>query len=300
MTDTLQERVGSVAAPDDIHEPGPLLAVDDLTVTFGDDPDAVAAVRGVTLRIERGERIAVVGESGSGKTTLALAVAGFLDRAARVRGRIRFHGAELDRTGRSRLPHRTPGIAMMFQDAMTSLDPVWTVGSQLTTVLRTNTGCTRAQAREQAADWLVRVGLPDTARVLGARPYELSGGMRQRVMLALALAGRPELVIADEPTSALDTSTARTAMELLTELTGELGTSLMVVSHDIHLCAEFSDRTLVMYRGDLVGDGPSTALDTPDAHPYVRGLLRCIPTLADVDADRLPTLEQFVGAGEAR
>ncbi|MCF7549995.1 ABC transporter ATP-binding protein [Pseudonocardia sp. WMMC193] len=278
---------------------GALLEIDDLTVSYGSGASAVVAVNAVSARVARGERIAVVGESGSGKTTLALAIAGFLDPAVTVSGSVRFDGRDLGRAGggrRPRLPPRTPGVSMMFQDAMTSLDPVWSVGSQLADVLRTNTGCSRREARVAAGDWVTRVGLRDTARVLAARPYELSGGMRQRVMLALALAGRPRLVIADEPTSALDASTARAAMDLLTELTMELGTAVIMVSHDIHLCAEYSDRTLVMYRGDLVGDGPSDRLDRPDAHPYVRGLLRCVPTLGDVEADLLPTLEQFVGS----
>jgi peptide/nickel transport system ATP-binding protein len=279
--------------PEPVAVAEPLLEVRDLTVTYG---TGAAAVRGVSFGITQGERIALVGESGSGKTTLALAVAGFLDApGVRIDGEITFGGAEVDRTPR-KLPRRVPGISMMFQDAMTSLDPVWTVGSQLRDVIRSTSSAGRREALDRSREWLVKVGLTDTARVMAARPYELSGGMRQRVMLALALAGGPRLVIADEPTSALDASLARTAMDLLTELTTELGTSLLMVSHDIHLCAEYSDRTLVMYHGDLVGDAPSSTLGGPAAHPYVQGLLSCVPTLDDVDVAELPTLDAFLGA----
>jgi peptide/nickel transport system ATP-binding protein len=287
MTNAVRE-----SPPVDRPVPDPLLEVRDLTVTYGAGD---AAVRAASFGIAPGERVALVGESGSGKTTLALAVAGFLDTpGVRVDGGITFGGTAVDRTPHA-LPRRVPGISMMFQDAMTSLDPVWTVGSQLRDVIRSTSSAGRKEALDRSRGWLVKVGLTDTARVMAARPYELSGGMRQRVMLALALAGGPRLVIADEPTSALDASLARTAMDLLTELTAEFGTSLLMVSHDIHLCAEYSDRTLVMYRGDLVGDAPSTTLGGPDAHPYVQGLLRCVPTLDDVDVAELPTLDAFVG-----
>jgi peptide/nickel transport system ATP-binding protein len=178
---------------------------------------------------------------------------------------------------------------MVFQDAMTSLDPVWTIGSQLSAVLKASGGFSRQERVAQAEAWLRRVGLHDTERVLRSRPYELSGGMRQRVMLAIALCGRPKLLIADEPTSALDASLARDVMELLVELAGELGTALLVVSHDIQLCSEYSDRTLVMYGGRVVEETPSSGLSEA-RHPYTKGLLRSIPTLESADLDVLPTI----------
>jgi ABC-type dipeptide/oligopeptide/nickel transport system ATPase component len=205
-------------------------------------------------------------------------------------GTVTFDGAPIVRTDRSRVPRRTPGISMMFQDAMTSLDPVWTIGSQLRAVLRAGGKLTRKEQHERAREWLVRVGLSDTARVMKARPYELSGGMRQRAMLALALAGNPKLLIADEPTSALDASLSREAMELLVELTDDFGASLLIVSHDIHLCQDYANRTMVMYGGQIVEHGASGTLAETATHPYTIGLLRCIPTLESVDLDELPTL----------
>ena len=173
---------------------------------------------------------------------------------------------------------------------MTSLDPVWTVGSQLAAVIRNNARCGRRETRERAAEWLRRVGLHDVRRVLAARPYELSGGMRQRVMIAIALSARPRLLIADEPTSALDATLSGELMELLVGLTDELGAALLMVSHDIALCQAYTDRTLVMYRGRAVERGPSATLARTATHPYTRGLIACIPRLENADADRLPTM----------
>jgi oligopeptide/dipeptide ABC transporter ATP-binding protein len=178
---------------------------------------------------------------------------------------------------------------MVFQDAMTSLDPVWTIGSQLGAVLKAGGAKSRRDRAVEAERWLRRVGLNDTERVLKARPYELSGGMRQRVMLAIALCGKPSLLIADEPTSALDASLARDVMELLVELTTDLGTALLVVSHDIQLCSEYSDRTIVMYSGRVVEESNSSELMSA-AHPYTAGLLLSIPTLESASLDVLPTI----------
>lgn len=252
------------------------------------------AVRDVTLAIGRGEHVAIVGESGSGKSTFALAVAGFLDgHVAEVEAsRLRVAGREASGTVAERLPRRRPGVTMMFQDAMTSLDPVWTVGSQLRAVLGAQGRQTRRDREERCRYWLDRVGLRDTRRVLASRPGELSGGMRQRVMLALALASEPELLVADEPTSALDASLAREVMELLLELTETSDASVLIVSHDITLCAQYVDRIAVMYRGELVETIAADALD--DArHPYTRALLACVPTLDSASRDRLPTLADY-------
>ncbi|MCF7548390.1 ABC transporter ATP-binding protein [Pseudonocardia sp. WMMC193] len=274
-----------------------LLEVRGLSVRYGSH---AAAVRGASVSIAAGEQVALVGESGSGKTSLAMAVAGFLGGGAVVEAdALRFDGADLDRTVRAGVPRRTPGMTVVFQDAMTSLDPVWTVGSQLVTVIRSARRCGRAEAVGAARDWLVRVGLTDTRRVLRSRPYELSGGMRQRAMLALALAGAPRLLIADEPTSALDASLSRTVMELLRDLTAASGTSLLVVSHDIGLCQEFSDRMLVMYRGEIVDEGRSRSLAETARHPYTHGLLRCVPDLEARHLDRLPTLDALRAADAA-
>jgi peptide/nickel transport system ATP-binding protein len=274
--------------------------VADLSVRYQGAP--APAVRSATFTIGRGERVALVGESGSGKSTLGLAVAGFLTApgVAVTAQRIAFDGAPVARPEGSRIPVRTPGISMVFQDAMTSLDPVATVGSQLRTVLGAVERVSRRAAVAQAEEWLRRVGLTDTRRVMRARPYELSGGMRQRVMIALALCGRPRLVIADEPTSALDASLAKATMELLLELSRDLGTSLLIVSHDIHLCAEYSDRMFVMYHGEIVEQLRSATALADAWHPYSTGLLQCVPTLADAHRETLPTLDEVMNAVERR
>lgn len=287
----------SSGRPGDEHA-GPLFSVDGLTVRYG-GPGGPAAVRDASFTIGRGERVALVGESGSGKSTLGMAVAGFLTAPGvdvAVRG-MTFDGAPVDRVARGRLPERTPGISVVFQDAMTSLDPVWTIGSQLRTVLGAVERLPRREAVARAEEWLRRVGLSDTRRVMKARPYELSGGMRQRVMIALALCGSPRLVIADEPTSALDASLARATMELLLELSRDSGTSLLLISHDIHLCTAYSDRMFVMYRGEIVEQLTSATALRDATHPYSTGLLHCVPTLEDARVEWMPTLDDFTGAG---
>jgi oligopeptide/dipeptide ABC transporter ATP-binding protein len=269
-----------------------LLDVDGLTVRYGTGAAAVTAVDDVSLTVKPGERVALVGESGSGKTAVCLAVAGFLtDPGAHVSARrIAVDGTDLTGRRQHRLPRRTPGIAMIFQDATTSLDPVWTVGSQLRDVIRTRHGVGRRQSARLAEEWLHKVGLRDTQRVLASRPYELSGGMRQRAMIALALSGTPRLLIADEPTSALDASLSNEAMELLVELCDEFGAGLLIVSHDIRLCQGYADRMLVMYGGRLVEEGLAATLDQQARHPYTRALLRSVPTLDSATLPLLPTI----------
>jgi peptide/nickel transport system ATP-binding protein len=285
--------VPATTAPD-------ILTVDNLTVSYA---KGSTALNSASLSLTQGQRMAIVGESGSGKSTLAMAIAGFLRQSdvAMWSGEITFEGRTQGPLQNHQVPSRTPGISMVFQDAMTSLDPVWTVGSQLTAVLRAAKKASRRQASTVAEEWLRRVGLNDTHRVMRARPYELSGGMRQRVMIALALCASPRLLIADEPTSALDASLSRATMDLLLELTESTGVSLVIVSHDIHLCLEYADSVTVMYRGDIVEQGSSREVARDPQHPYTQGLLGCVPTLAQSSADRLPTLgDFFLAAGGAR
>ncbi|WP_308797886.1 ABC transporter ATP-binding protein [Agromyces silvae] len=272
-----------------------LLEVRDSSVDYA---AGTRAINGASLDIRPGERVAIVGESGSGKSTLALAVAGFLraDELAAVEGTITFEGRVQTPAQAHRIPSRTPGISMVFQDAMTSLDPVWSIGSQLRAVLKADGSTPRRELDAAARDWLIRVGLHDTERVMKSRPYELSGGMRQRVMIALSLCGRPRLLIADEPTSALDASLARGTMDLLVELVEATGVSLLIVSHDIHLCLEYADSLVVMYRGDVVEQGPSRLLAQHADHPYTQGLLHCVPTLENASSEELPTLASFMAA----
>ncbi|MDZ7912608.1 MAG: ABC transporter ATP-binding protein [Rhodococcus sp. (in: high G+C Gram-positive bacteria)] len=278
---------------------GSVLDVENLTVTYGSGDSAVEAVKDVSFDIAPSQRVALVGESGSGKSTLAMTIAGLLDVSAGATvdaTRLEFEGKPARPETVRSVPRRTEGIAMVFQDAMTALDPVWTIGGQFKHVLAGVGISGRRERADTTAYWLNKVGLSDTRRVMQSRPYELSGGMRQRVMTALALCGSPRLLIADEPTSALDASLARGTMELLEQLTQEQGTALLIVSHDIKLCLEFSDTMLVMYRGELVEQKPSAEIVRTAAHPYTQGLLGCIPTLANRSAARLPVLRDFVTA----
>ncbi|WP_312858062.1 ABC transporter ATP-binding protein [Pseudonocardia pini] len=254
------------------------------------------AISDISTVLAAGDRVALVGESGSGKSTTGLAVGGLLPRDAEVTAdRFAIDGRPQPLMAPGVLPRRRPDVSMVFQDAMTCLDPVSTIGTQLRTVLRDATGASRAEAKVRAAEWLRRVGLDDTVRVLGSRPYELSGGMRQRVMIAIALCSRPRLVIADEPTSALDASLARQAMGLLTDLVRESGAAMLMISHDIDLCAEFTDRVLVMYAGRIVEEVASERLHTAAAHPYTRGLLASVPTLAGAGAEWLSAIPAPTG-----
>ncbi|GAA4680419.1 ABC transporter ATP-binding protein [Frondihabitans cladoniiphilus] len=276
--------------------PEPLLEVHGLTVEFRTRRGVVRAVDDVSFSVQPGERLAIVGESGSGKSTACLAIGGFLPPYAEVTAEsMRLDEVDLLARKTSRIPLGTPHLGLVFQDAMTSLDPVWTVGSQLLAALkgkslRAGVKESKGEALAEARDWLHRVGLTDTERVMKARPDALSGGMRQRVMIALALCGGPELLIADEPTSALDASTSHEVMDLMVEMTETLGAALIIVSHDLKLCQEYTSRMVVMYGGKAVEQAPSIDLDTTARHPYTSALLGCVPTLAKRNVDLLPII----------
>jgi peptide/nickel transport system ATP-binding protein len=269
-----------------------VLDVENLTVRYKVADGDFTAVDNVSFRVAPGERVAIVGESGSGKTNTCLAIAGVLTHPNAVieADAITFQGTSIAQRKRKRLPQRIPGLAMVFQDASTSLDPVWTVGSQLVDILRATQQISYKNAKAKAAEWLLKVGMVDHQRVMKSRPYELSGGMRQRVMVALALAGSPRLLIADEPTSALDATLSRDIMQLLVALTTEMSTGLILVTHDIHLAQAFTERMLVMYGGRIVEEGASSTLDTTAVHPYTQALMRSVPTLESADLDVLPTI----------
>jgi len=274
----------------------PVLRVQDLTVRYGN----IVAVHSANLEVRRGERVAVVGESGSGKTSLANAIAGFLDPLAGEvdAAALELDGVPLSRSGeQERIPRRTPGLSMVFQDAMSSLDPVWSIGSQLIAVLRETEKVGKKQATQDALQWLREVGITDPERVMGAKPHELSGGMRQRVMMAIALSSKPSLLIADEPTSALDASLAVGAMQLMVDLAERVGTAVLIITHDIELCRRFTDFVVVMYHGEIVEQLRSSELDNA-THPYTRGLLACVPTLRSARLDQLPTLESVRAEAE--
>ncbi len=269
----------------------PVLTIDDVHVTFrGEhhgDP-GIPAVRGVSLQVAAGEALAVVGESGSGKSATMLAVLG-LHGHATVRGSVRFDGRELLGSPESVLRTvRGAGIAMIFQDPMTSLNPVLTVGRQLAMAMHAHQpGLSRQAAQQRAVELLERVAIPQARRRCEAYPHELSGGMRQRVIIAMAIANRPRVLIADEPTTALDVTVQAQIVELLGELRRDEGLALILVTHDLGVVAGAADRVAVMYAGTVVEHGPVDAFFAAPGHPYGRGLLGCLARL-DRDAEPVP------------
>ena len=252
-----------------------LLEVEGLEVAFG----AVGAVRGASLTIARGETHCLVGESGCGKSVTALAVMGLLARnATRRAGRLSFDGQDLrglDERGMSRLRGRR--MAMIFQEPMTSLNPAYTVGSQMAEVMLRHRGGTRAAALARAEDLLGRVRITSPGMRLGQYPHQLSGGLRQRVMIAMALMCEPELLIADEPTTALDVTVQAQILRLLLDLQRDLGLAILLITHDLGVVARVAHRVSVMYAGEVVESAPVDALFARPTHPYTRGLLACVP-----------------------
>ncbi|WP_345710302.1 ABC transporter ATP-binding protein, partial [Kineococcus glutinatus] len=258
----------------------PLLSVRDLRVRFvrKGAPD-VTAVDGVSFDVAAGEVLGLVGESGCGKSVTSLAVMGLLPRrSARVEGQVLFDGRDLLTLGeRERRDLRGRDLGMVFQDPMTSLNPVVTVGTQVTEVLRRHEGLGRRAAREQAAELLRRVGIPDPVRRLGEYPHQLSGGMRQRALIAIALACRPRLLIADEPTTALDVTIQAQVLDLLQQLVRESGTAMVLITHDLGVVAGLCDRVDVLYAGRVVESAARRDLFAAPRHRYTTGLLASVP-----------------------
>ena len=267
----------------------PLIEIEDLAVTFRTARGEVEALSGVSLTVGEGESFGVVGESGSGKSLTALAVMGLVpDPPGRIaRGSIRFRGETLDAEAKARLRGRE--IAMIFQEPMSALNPVFTVGEQVAEGLRVHERLSRRAARARAAELLGRVGIPDPFRRLGQYPHELSGGMRQRVMIAAALACRPRLLIADEPTTALDVTIQAQILALLASLQRETGMAILLITHDLGVIAQVVGRVAVMYAGRVVETGPVVPVFARPAHPYTRALLNSIPARNE-DAARLPAI----------
>jgi peptide/nickel transport system ATP-binding protein len=260
-----------------------LLDIDDLRVTFG----GTAAVRGISLTVEKGETHCLVGESGCGKSVTSLAVMGLLAKGGkREAARLSFAGDDIrdyDEKQMSRL--RGDRMAMIFQEPMTSLNPAYTVGSQMTEVLRRHRGTPRAQAVDRAVELLTRVGITAPGLRLGQFPHQLSGGLRQRVMIAMALMCDPELLIADEPTTALDVTVQAQILRLLAELQKDLGLGILLITHDLGIVARVADRVSVMYAGEVVESAPTAELFRAPRHPYTRGLLSCVPVPGKVKRD---------------
>ncbi|WAL70071.1 dipeptide ABC transporter ATP-binding protein [Kitasatospora sp. YST-16] len=254
----------------------PLLAVRDLTVDFGGHP----AVRGVDLELHRGETLGLVGESGSGKSVTALAVLGLLPATARTGGSVRLDGRELlGLPARQLAAVRGRRIAMVFQDPLSAFTPVHRIGDQLAEAVRVHQDLGRAAARKRATDLLDLVGIPDPARALDAFPHEFSGGMRQRAMIAMAVANDPDVLLADEPTTALDVTIQAQVLEVLRTAQRETGAALVLVSHDLGVIAGSADRVAVMYAGRIVETAPVDDLFATPRHPYTLGLIGAVPRL---------------------
>jgi peptide/nickel transport system ATP-binding protein len=260
---------------------GPLLSVRDLEVRFVTRDRTVYAVNGVSFDLDAGQTLGLVGESGSGKSVTSLALLGLLpNRTARPSGEVRFAGDELLGASEAKLRSiRGNDIAMIFQDPMTSLNPVLTIGRQLTETLRTHLDLDAGAARDAAGDLLLRVGIPDARRRLRDYPHQFSGGMRQRVMIAMAIACRPRILIADEPTTALDVTIQAQILELLRELVEVERMGLLLITHDLGVVAGVCERTAVMYAGRIVETGDTRDLFARPRHPYTLGLLRSVPRL---------------------
>jgi peptide/nickel transport system ATP-binding protein len=274
------ERAAGAAASSDQREP--LLDVEDLRVVFSRrGQPGLAAVDGVSLQVHAGEHVGIVGESGSGKSVTSLAIMGLLPaRGAQTSGRVLFAGDDLLTMSERRLRDiRGREIAMIFQDPMTSLNPVVTIGVQVGEILQRHRGMDKKSARARSVDLLDRVGIPDPQRRIGEYPHQLSGGMRQRALIAMALACEPRLLIADEPTTALDVTIQAQILELLKALVKDTGTALIMITHDLGVVAGLCDNVHVMYSGRIVESAPRRPLFAEPRHPYTGGLLASVPRL---------------------
>jgi oligopeptide transport system ATP-binding protein len=258
--------------------PSPVLTVEELDVTFALHQSEVRAVSGLSFTLREGETLAVVGESGSGKSQAFLAIMGLLAKNGRARGRAMLGDVNLiGLEPRSLDRYRGRDIAMIFQDPMTSLNPSLRVRTQLSEVLVAHQGMDEQKALRTSVEMLERVGIPEPAKRANAYPHELSGGMRQRVMIAMALLCRPKVLIADEPTTALDVTVQAQMLELFKELSRDFGTALVMITHDLGVVAGLADRMMVMYGGRAVEKGTVDELFYDPRHPYMLGLLTSTP-----------------------
>jgi oligopeptide/dipeptide ABC transporter ATP-binding protein len=274
-----------------------LLSVEDLVVAFPTAGGTVRPVDGVSFGIAPGEVLALVGESGSGKSMTALAIMGLLTRPGRIeRGRIVFDGLSLaDRSEAAMRAIRGARIGMIFQEPMSSLNPLLTIGEQVAEPLRVHRGLSRAAALARAAELLKLVEMPGAARRLHDYPHQFSGGMRQRVMIAIALACEPQLLIADEPTTALDVTIQDQILGLIRSLQRRMGLAVLLITHDLGVVAQAADRALVMYCGRIVEEATVAEVFARPAHPYTRALLGSVPDLA-ARTERLRTIDGQVPA----
>ncbi|MFI6497845.1 ABC transporter ATP-binding protein [Nonomuraea typhae] len=259
-----------------------VLEVRDLQVAFTASGRLLPAVRGVDLVIERGQTLALLGESGSGKSVTAKAIMGLLDHpGVQVGSRVARLGEHdlLTMSAGQRRALRGKDVTMVFQDALSALNPVLSIGDQLGELFRVHVGATRAEARARSIEMLELVGIPAPGKRIDDYPHQFSGGMRQRILIAMAVALEPDLIIADEPTTALDVTVQAQILELIERLRRELGTAVLLITHDLGVAAEVSDRVAVMYAGRIVETGDVYELFERPAHPYTRALLDAVPDL---------------------
>ncbi len=279
-----------------------VLTVEDLSIGFRSEGKVVTVVRGVNFTLEAGQTLALVGESGSGKSVTSLGIMGLLPPPpqSRTDGRIILHGDQdtdlltLPEAGMRRV--RGDRIAMIFQEPLTSLNPVHTVGAQIVEAIRSHRRMTRKAARARAIDLIEQVGIPDAAARLGSYPHELSGGMRQRIMIAIALALEPDILIADEPTTALDVTVQAQIIDLLRRLQADTGMAMLFITHDFGVVADVADRTIVMYAGEMVEEGATETVLSRPLMPYTSGLMSAVPKLqtAGLKQGELQTIDGFV------
>lgn len=264
-----------------------LLEVSELKTVFDGDMGRTISIDGVSFTVKEGETLCIVGESGCGKSVTSLSIMGLLGRGGEVvEGKILFEGRNLLELSEKELDEiRGNKLTMIFQDALSSLNPVFTIGNQLTESIRAHLDCSRKEARQRAIGLLHKVGLSEPEKIMKKYPFTMSGGMRQRVMIAMALSCNPKLLIADEPTTALDVTIQAQIMHLLRELQKELSMSIILITHDIGLVAEMADRVLVMYAGQIVEEAKVADLFVRPAHPYTKALLQSVPSIYD-EADR--------------
>ncbi|MCT8162160.1 ABC transporter ATP-binding protein [Pseudoruegeria sp. SHC-113] len=259
-----------------------LLSVRNLAIRFATGDGHVHAVNDVSFDIAPGEKVALVGESGSGKSQIALSIMGLLAKNAQVEGEAQFEGQNLLALSQPALNKiRAKKIAMIFQDPMSALNPYMRVGRQLTEIVELHEGLGRAAARKRAIEAMEAVQIPDARNRIDAYPHEFSGGMRQRIVIAMALICKPSLILADEPTTALDVTVQAQIMRLLDEVQSELNTAVLLITHDLGVVAGFCDRAMVLYGGRMMETAPTKALFAAPSHPYTRGLLRAVPNIND-------------------
>jgi oligopeptide/dipeptide ABC transporter ATP-binding protein len=271
--------------------PPPLLRIRDLSLKYASRSGVTRALDGLSLDLDPGEFLGVVGESGSGKTQLLLALLGLNAQGAQLTGSISYRGQELVGANTKLLaPLRGRRIGMIFQDPMTALNPYLTIGTQLTEGVRVHLGLGRKAARARASELLEAVQIPEPERRLAQHPHELSGGMRQRIVIAMALICEPEILLADEPTTALDVTVQAQILVLLRELRVRTGAAIVLVTHDLGVIAEVADRVLVMYAGRVVEQAQVGDLFAAASHPYTIGLRRSIAPLGGPLPDRLPSI----------